>query len=293
MNKLPISKRVMIINLLVEGMSMRAISRTVGVSINTVTKLLIEAGEACADYHNENVRNVKASNVQCDEIWSFCYAKKKNVATAKAAPEFAGDVWTWTALDADSKLIVSYLVGGRDSEYALEFMDDVKSRLANRVQLTTDGHRAYLLAVEEAFGADVDYAQLVKLYGAAPESAKGRYSPAQCTGIKKNRIEGNPDEKLVSTSYVERQNLTMRMSMRRFTRLTNGFSKKIDNHIHMLSLYFVHYNFCRIHKTLKVTPAMEAGLTKTLHNAEWIVGLMDARAPKPKKRGPYKKRNSN
>ena len=293
MNKLPISKRVMIINLLVEGMSMRAISRTVGVSINTVTKLLVEAGEACADYHNENVRNVKASNVQCDEIWSFCYAKKKNVATAKAAPEFAGDVWTWTALDADSKLIVSYLVGGRDSEYALEFMDDVKSRLANRVQLTTDGHRAYLLAVEEAFGADVDYAQLVKLYGAAPESAKGRYSPAQCTGIKKNRIEGNPDEKLVSTSYVERQNLTMRMSMRRFTRLTNGFSKKIDNHIHMLSLYFVHYNFCRIHSTLKVTPAMEAGLTKTLHDAEWIIGLMDARAPKSKKRGPYKKRNSN
>jgi len=283
----------MIINLLVEGMSMRAISRTVGVSINTVTKLLIEAGEACADYHNENVRNVKASNVQCDEIWSFCYAKKKNVASAKAAPEFAGDVWTWTALDADSKLIVSYLVGGRDSEYALEFMDDVKSRLANRVQLTTDGHRAYLLAVEEAFGADVDYAQLIKLYGSAPESAKGRYSPAECTGIKKNRIEGNPDEKLVSTSYVERQNLTMRMSMRRFTRLTNGFSKKIDNHIHMLSLYFVHYNFCRIHKTLKVTPAMEAGLTKTLHDAEWIVGLMDARAPKPKKRGPYKKRISN
>lgn len=290
MNKLPISKRVMIINLLVEGMSMRAISRTVGASINTVTKLLIEAGEACADYHNANVREVKASNVQCDEIWSFCYAKKKNVATAKAAPEFAGDVWTWTALDADSKLIVSYLVGGRDSEYALEFMDDVKSRLANRVQLTTDGHRAYLLAVEEAFGADVDYAQLVKLYGQAPETAKGRYSPAECTGIKKNRIEGNPDIAKVSTSYVERQNLTMRMSMRRFTRLTNGFSKKIDNHIHMLSLYFVHYNFCRIHKTLKVTPAMEAGLTKSLHDAEWIVGLMDARAPKPKKRGPYKKK---
>lgn len=293
MNKLPKSKRVMILNLLVEGMSMRAISRTVGVSINTVTKLMIEAGETCADYHNENVKNVKASNVQCDEIWSFCYAKKKNVATAKAAPEFAGDVWTWTALDADSKLIVSYLVGGRDSEYALEFMDDVKSRLANRVQLTTDGHRAYLMAVEEAFGADVDYAQLVKLYGSAPETAKGRYSPAQCTGIRKNCIEGNPNEKLVSTSYVERQNLTMRMSMRRFTRLTNGFSKKIDNHIHMLSLYFVHYNFCRIHTTLKVTPAMEAGLTKELHGTDWIVDMMDARAPKPKKRGPYKKRNSN
>ena len=293
MNKLPISKRVMIINLLVEGMSMRAISRTVGVSINTVTKLLIEAGEACAEYHNENVRNVKASRVQCDEIWSFCYAKKKNVATAKAAPEFAGDVWTWTALDADSKLIVSYLVGGRDGEYALEFMDDVKARLANRVQLTTDGHNTYLEVVEEAFGADVDYAQLIKLYGAAPETAKGRYSPADCTSIKKNRIEGDPDIKHVSTSYVECQNLTMRMSMRRYTRLTNGFSKKIDNHIHMLSLYFVHYNFCRIHKTLKVTPAMEAGLTNTLHDAEWIVGLIDARAPKPKKRGPYKKKTKS
>ena len=272
---------------------MRAISRTVGVSINTVTKLLIEAGEACAEYHNENVRNVKASRVQCDEIWSFCYAKKKNVATAKAAPEFAGDVWTWTALDADSKLIVSYLVGGRDGEYALEFMDDVKARLANRVQLTTDGHKTYLEAVEEAFGADVDYAQLIKLYGAAPETAKGRYSPADCTSIKKNRIEGDPDIKHVSTSYVECQNLTMRMSMRRYTRLTNGFSKKIDNHIHMLSLYFVHYNFCRIHKTLKVTPAMEAGLTNTLHDAEWIVGLIDARAPKPKKRGPYKKKTKS
>jgi len=293
MNKLPLHKRTMIISLLVEGMSMRAISRTVGVSINTVTKLLVEAGEACAEYHNENVRNVTASRVQCDEIWSFCYAKKKNVETAKAAPEFAGDVWTWTALDADSKLIVSYLVGGRDGEYALEFMDDVKARLANRVQLTTDGHKAYLEAVEEAFGADVDYAQLIKLYGAAPETAKGRYSPADCTGIKKNRIEGDPDIKHVSTSYVERQNLTMRMSMRRFTRLTNGFSKKIDNHIHMLSLYFVHYNFCRIHKTLKVSPAMEAGISETLHDAEWIVGLIDARAPKPKKRGPYKKRNSN
>lgn len=293
MNKLPTHKRLMILNMLIEGMSMRSISRTVGVSINTVTKLLIEAGEACADYHNDNVRNVTASNVQCDEIWSFCYAKKKNVATAKAAPEFAGDVWTWTALDADSKLIVSYLVGGRDSEYALEFMDDVKSRLANRVQFTTDGHKAYLGAVEEAFGADVDYAQLIKIYGAAPESAKGRYSPADCTGIKKVRIEGNPDEKLVNTSYVERQNLTMRMSMRRFTRLTNSFSKKIDNHIQMLSLYFVHYNFCCIHKTLKVTPAMEAGITAELHNMEFIVDMIDARAPKPTKRGPYKKRNSN
>lgn len=271
---------------------MRSISRVVGCSINTVTKLLIEAGEACAAYHHETVRNVEASKIQCDEIWSFCYAKQKNVANAKDAPELAGDVWTWTALDAESKLIVSYLVGGRDSGYALEFMDDVKARLANRVQLTTDGHKAYLEAVEEAFGADVDYAQLVKLYGNTPEGEK-RYSPAICTGAKKRKIEGEPDIKHVSTSYVERQNLTMRMSMRRFTRLTNGFSKKIDNHIHMLSLYFVHYNFCRIHKSLKVTPAMEAGLTDELHSMDFIVDLMEARAPKPKKRGPYKKRISN
>ncbi len=293
MNKLPLHKRVQILAMLVEGSSMRSISRVVGVSINTVTKLLVEAGEACAAYHNEHVQNVKASRIQCDEIWSFCYAKQKNVATAKAAPEQAGDVWTWTALDADSKMIVSYLVGGRDSEYAMEFMDDVRSRLANRVQMTTDGHKAYLEAVEGAFGGDVDYAQLVKMYGAAPEATKGRYSPAECTGIKKRRVEGNPALEDVSTSYVERQNLTMRMSMHRFTRLTNAFSKKIDNHIHMLSLYFVHYNFCRIHKTLKMTPAMAAGVSDTLHDMEWICGLMDARAPKPGRRGPYKKKISN
>lgn len=293
MNKLPTEKRVQILNMLVEGSSMRSISRVVGVSINTVTKLLIDAGEACAAYHHEHVRGVKAASVQCDEIWSFCYAKAKNVATAKAAPEEAGDVWTWTAIDADSKLIVSYLVGGRDSEYAIEFMDDVAKRLANRVQLTTDGHKAYLEAVEGAFGGDVDYAQLVKMYGNAPENMKGRYSPAECTGIRKRRVEGNPAKEDVSTSYVERQNLTMRMSMRRFTRLTNAFSKKIDNHIHMLSLYFVHYNFCRIHKSLKVTPAMAAGIDGELHDMEWIVGLIDARAPEAKKRGPYKKANSN
>lgn len=286
---MPLHKRTQILSMLVEGSSLRSISRVAGVSINTVTKLLVEAGEACAAYHDETVREVTASRIQCDEIWSFCYAKAKNVAKAKAAPVDAGDVWTWTALDADSKMIVSYLIGGRDSGYAIEFMDDVRARLANRVQLTTDGHRAYLEAVEGAFGGDVDYAQLIKIYGAAPESAKGRYSPAECTGIKKNVIEGDPDTSKISTSYVERQNLTMRMSMRRFTRLTNGFSKKIDNHIHSLSLYFVHYNFCRIHKSLKMTPAMAAGVSDTLRDMEWIVGLIDARAPEPKKRGPYKK----
>ncbi len=289
MNKLPLHTRVQILNMLVEGSSMRSISRVAGVSINTVTKLLVDAGEACAAYHDEHVRNVKASRVQCDEIWSFTYAKAKNVAKAKAAPEVAGDVWTWTGLDADSKMIVSWLVGGRDGSYAMEFMDDLAKRLANRVQLTTDGHRAYLEAVEGAFGDDVDYAQLVKLYGAAPESAKGRYSPAECIGARKERVTGNPDRDHVSTSYVERQNLTMRMSMRRFTRLTNGFSKKVENHCHALALYFVHYNFCRLHKSLKVTPAMAAGVSDTLHDMEWVVGLIDARAPKPGPRGPYKK----
>lgn len=268
---------------------MRAVSRMTGVSINTVTKLLVDAGNACAAYHDEAVRGVAAKRVQCDEIWSFTYAKQKNVAKAKAAPEDAGDTWTWTALDADSKLIVSYLVGGRDAGEAHEFMQDVADRLANRVQLTTDGLKVYLEAVEGAFGADVDYAQLVKLYGAAPEAAKGRYSPAECTGIRKRRVEGSPDEKSVSTSYVERQNLSMRMHMRRFTRLTNGFSKKVANHTHMVALYTVWYNFCRIHKTLRVTPAMEAGISDTLRDCEWIVGLIDAAAPAPKKRGPYKK----
>lgn len=283
MNKLPTTKRAQILSMLVEGMSMRSVSRIADVSINTVTKLLVDAGNACAKYHDEHVREVKASRVQCDEIWSLCYAKQKNVSKAVAAPEEAGDVWTWTAI-ADNKLIVSYLVGGRDSDYAIEFMDDVRARLANRVQLTTDGdgHRAYLDAVEGAFGGDVDYAQLVKLYGKSPESMKGRYSPAECTGAIKTPRSGKPEWEHISTSHVERQNLTMRICMRRFTRLTNGFSKKLENHIHMLSLYFVHYNFCRIHKTLKVTPAMEAGLTDKLYDMEWIVGLIDAMEPEPK-----------
>ncbi len=288
MNKLPLHKRVQILAMLVEGSSMRSISRVVGCSINTVTKTLVDAGEACAIFHDETVRNVTASKVQCDEIWSFCAAKQKNVPAMKKAVKVAGDVWTWTALDADSKLIISYLVGGRDAGYANEFMGDVASRLANRVQMTTDGHKAYLEAVEGAFGADVDYAQLIKMYGNAPENMKGRYSPAECTGIKKKTVEGEPNEKHISTSYVERQNLTMRMSMRRFTRLTNAFSKKIDNHIHMLSLYFVHYNFCRIHKTLKVSPAMAAGVSDVLHDMEFIAGLMDARAKKPGRPKTYK-----
>lgn len=290
MNKLPLAKRVQILSMLCEGSSMRSISRVCDVSINTVTKLLVDAGETCLALHDELVRDVRASRIQCDEIWSFCYAKGKNVAKAKAATEDAGDVWTWTALDADTKLIVSYFVGDRSGQSAIALMDDLCSRLNNRVQITTDGHKAYLEAVEGAFGGDVDYAQLIKLYGDVPESHKGRYSPAECTGIKKNRIEGNPDLKHVSTSYVERQNLNMRMGMRRFTRLTNAFSKKLDNHIHALALYFMFYNFTRIHKSLKVTPAMAAGITGKLWSMEDIAHAIDARAEPPKKRGPYKKK---
>jgi IS1 family transposase len=289
MNKLPHSKRIQILAMLCEGSSMRSISRVADVSINTVSKLLVEAGEACLILHDDTVRNVKASRIQCDEIWSFCHAKAKNVATAKAAPEGAGDVWTWTAIDADTKLIVSYFVGDRSGESAMVLMDDLQARLANRVQLTTDGHKAYLEAVEGAFGSDVDFAQLVKLYGPTI-TAPGRYSPAECTGIKKIRREGNPDIAHVSTSYVERQNLTMRMSMRRFTRLTNAFSKKLDNHIHALALYFVFYNFTRIHKTLRVSPAMAAGITDRLWSLEDVIAKIDDLAPAPKARGPYRKR---
>ena len=268
---------------------MRSISRVVDVSINTVTKLLEEAGEACLSLHDETVRNVKASRIQCDEIWSFCHAKQRNVATAKAAPEGAGDVWTWTAIDADTKLIVSYFVGDRSGESAMNLMDDLRVRLANRVQLTTDGHKAYVEAVEGAFGSDVDYAQLVKLYGPTI-SAPGRYSPAECIGARKERVMGSPAIEHVSTSHVERQNLTMRMSMRRFTRLTNAFSKKFDNHVHALALYFAFYNFCRIHKTLRMSPAMAAGVTDQLWSLEDIIARIDANAPAPKPRGPYKKR---
>ena len=271
---------------------MRSIARVMGVSFNTVAKLLIEAGTACAAYHDETVRNVKAKRVQCDEIWSFCYAKAKKAATAKNAPGGAGDVWTWTAIDADSKLIVSWLVGGRDAEYANAFMQDVADRLVNRVQLTTDGYLVYLEAVERAFGIDVDYAQLIKMYGKAPDAEK-RYSPPVCVGTKKDTFNGEPAKRHISTSYVERANLTMRMSMRRFTRLTNAFSKRIDNHCHALALYFVWYNFARIHKTLRVSPAMAAGVTDRLWDMTDIVALIDANEPAQKKRGPYKTRISN
>ena len=289
MNKLPLKTRTLILNMLCEGQSMRATARLADVSFNTVAKLLIDAGKVCADLHDELVQGVTASRVQCDEVWSFTYAKQKNVATAKAAPQEAGDTWTWTALDAGTKLIVSSMVGGRDAEYANAFMGDVASRLANRVQMTTDGHKAYLEAIEGSFGADIDYAQLIKVYGNAPETSKGRYSPADCTGIVKRTVEGRPDDKHISTSFVERQNLTMRMQMRRFTRLTNAFSKKFENHMHMVALYTVWYNFIRIHKTLRVTPAMEAGLSKTVWGMEDLVRIMDERAPKPGRPKTYNK----
>ena len=288
MNKLPVAKRVQILSMLCEGVSMRSISRVADVSINTVGKMLIDAGTACAAFHDEKVRGVKSKRVQVDEVWSFTAAKQKNVPHMKRPVDGAGDTWTWTALDADSKLIVQWFVGGRDGYSAKLFIDDLASRLANRVQLTSDGHRAYLEAVEGAFGADVDYAQLVKLYGEAPEAEK-RYSPAECIGCRKTVVEGNPDPAHISTSYVERQNLTMRMHMRRFTRLTNAFSKKFESHVHMVALYAVWYNWVRIHKSLRVTPAMAAGLTDKLMSFEDIVALIDAREGAPRKRGPYRK----
>lgn len=290
MNKLPVKVRAQMLSMLCEGASMRSVSRLADVSINTVAKLLIDAGKFCAAFHDDNVRGVSAKRIQCDEIWSFCYAKAKNVPKAKSAPEDAGDVWTWTGIEADTKLIVSWLVGGRDGEYATAFMDDLRSRLANRVQLTTDGHKAYLEAVEGAFGGDVDYAVLHKVYGASPESSKGKYSPADCIGTQKHRIEGEPDMKHVSTSYIERNNLTMRMHNRRFTRLTNAFSKKFESHVHMVAIWTVWYNWVRIHKSLRITPAMAANLTDTVWSWETIVAKMDEVAPKPGRPKTYKKR---
>ena len=294
MNKLPEHKRIQILNMLVEGSSMRSISRVVGVSLNTVTRLLVDAGEACVAFHDEAVQDVPARHIQCDEIWAFCYAKQKNAPHAAGVIDMAGDVWTWTGIESDTKLIVSWLVGGRDSEYALAFMDDLRSRLANRVQLSTDGHRAYLGAVEGAFGGDVDYAQLLKLYGQPSESEQRRYSPAHCIGTRKVAVAGRPDMSELSTSYVERHNLTMRMSMRRYTRLTNAFSKKVENHCHAAALYAVWYNFCRPHKALGGdTPAMASRLADRPYSLDWIVRLVDKRAPKPGLRGSYKPRNSN
>jgi IS1 family transposase len=275
MNKLSREDRARILHLLCEGSSIRAITRLTGANKNTVIKLVVDAGKAASWYQDRVFRNLTCKRVQVDEIWNFVYAKQKNVATAKAAPANAGDVWTWTAIDAETKLMPSWFVGGRDSDSAIIFVDDLASRLANRVQLTSDGHKAYLEAVEGAFGADIDYAQLVKLYDAPPEGEK-RYSPAECIGARKVPIEGSPDPKHISTSFVERSNLTVRMHARRFTRLTNAFSKKVENHAHAVALHMMYYNFVRVHQTLRMTPAMAAGVTKRLWEMSDVVDMLEA-----------------
>ena len=286
--KLNDKTRARILHMFVEGHSLRATARMADVSRNTVDKLLRDVGSACLDYQDKALRDLPCKRVQCDEIWSFVYAKQKYVEDAVAAPNSAGDIWTWTAICADTKLAPCWHVGGRDAGAAKLFMDDLVGRLRHDVQLTTDGRRPYLEAAENAFHGDANYAQIVKLYGDSPKSEQKRYSPAVCTGAKKTRVNGKPDPKHISTSYVERQNLTMRISMQRFTRITNAFSKKVENHMHAISLHYMHYNFGRIHQTLKVTPAMEAGVTDHVWTLEEIAALATIEAPK--KRGTYKKR---
>ena len=272
MNKLTTERRAQIISCLVEGNSIRATSRMTGAAKNTVVKLLVDVGEACAEYQDRALRNLSCKRVQVDEIWSFCYAKQRNLPPEKRGIWGFGDVWTWTAICTESKLAPCWLVGGRDAEFANAFIQDLSERLANRVQLTSDGHYAYLDAVERAFGADVDYAVLVKLYG-TPSDAEKRYSPVECVGARRQTVTGKPSKRHISTSYVERHNLTMRMSMRRFTRLTNAFSKKVENLEHAIALHFMHYNFVRIHQAHRVTPAMAAGVTDRLWEIEDIARL--------------------
>jgi IS1 family transposase len=278
MNKLSAERRAQIVRALCEGNSIRSTARMTGAAINTVVSLLVDLGGACSEYQDRVMRDLPCERLQADEIWSFCYAKAKNVPDQYSGQFGYGDVWTWTAIDADTKLVPCWLVGERNSADARVFIDDLAGRLANRIQLTTDGHRPYLQAVEDAFGANIDYAVLVKLYGPDP-SAERRYSPTICIGADPRVIQGQPDEAHISTSYVERQNLSMRMGMRRFTRLTNGFSKKIENHMRAVALYFMHYNFARPHTTLSkrypTTPAMAAGLTDHVWTALEIVALLD------------------
>jgi len=288
MNRLPLSKRTQILGLLVEGNSLRAASRLADVSFNTVLKFVGDMGRACAAYQDGALRNLTPKKIQVDEIWSFCGCKQKNVPEQRRGEFGIGDIWTWVALDANNKLAISWLVGSRDGSSAITFAKDIAARVANRVQLTSDGHSPYLWAIEEAFGADVDFAMLVKVYGESPESEK-RYSPAVCLAAKPTVITGAPDPRYISTSFVERQNLTMRMSMRRFTRLTNAFSRKVENHAYAVAIHFMWYNFGRIHKTLRVTPAMAAGVTDHVWSLEEIAELDVQLAPA--KRGPYKKRS--
>jgi IS1 family transposase len=274
MNKLPAGKRTQILGMMVEGVSIRAISRMTNASKNTIVKLLANAGQACSEYQDKVLRNLPCKRIQADEIWSFVYPKQKNVPQEMRGQLGVGDVWTWTALCADTKLIASWYVGRRDAHAAYEFMTDLAGRLTSRVQLTTDGHGAYLSAVDSAFARDIDYAMLVKKYGQAPEAEK-RYRPAVCVGCERQVIRGHPDPAHISTSYVERQNLSMGMGMRRFTRLTNAFSKKLENHMHALSIYFMHYNFVRIHQSLRCTPAMEASVSDHVWSIEEIAGLIN------------------
>lgn len=275
MKRLDRETRARCLHALCEGMAIRAVSRLTGASKTTLLKLVEDAGRAAAWYQDRVFHNLYSKRIQVNEIWGFVGAKQKNVANAKRKDLAYGDAWLWVATDADTKLVPSWLVGGRDSEYAMAFMDDLASRLANRVQLTSDGHKAYLEAVEGAFGGDIDYAMLVKIYGNPPEGEK-RYSPAECIGAVKYRIEGNPDPAHVSTSYSERNNLNIRMHSRRMTRLTNAFSKKIDNHAHAMALHFLYYNFVRVHKTLRMSPAMAAGVTKHLWEIGNVVDVLEA-----------------
>ncbi len=278
MNKLNPERRIQVVKALCEGNSIRSTARMTGVAINTVVKLLTDLGAACLEYQDATMHDLRLRRIECDEIWSFVYAKEKNVPARMKGNFGVGDVWTFTAIDGETKLVPCWLVGLRDAGHAFEFINDLRSRLANRVPLTTDGHRMYLSAVEGAFGANVDYAMLVKIYGPSPEGER-RYSPAECIAAEKHTIQGNPDVAYISTSYVERQNLTMRMSMRRFTRLTNAFSKKLENHMLALALYFMYYNFARPHKTLSKpyakTPAMAAGLTDHVWEIGEILALLD------------------
>ncbi len=291
MNSLSHAERVQIVAALVEGNSLRAVSRMTGVARNTITKLLVDLGEACLAYHDMTVRNVRVRRLKCDEIWAYIGAKAKNVKPEKKEIGW-GDVCTWVALDADTKLVVSYLAGGRGADWAHDFMEDCAIRVKGHLQLTTDGHKPYLEAVENAFGGGIDYATLQKIYGASEETITAkRYSPAKCIGCESKVVMGDPDPRHISTSYVERQNLTMRMHMRRFTRLTNGFSKKLDNHAYAIALHFMYVNFVRIHSTIRVTPAMEAGLSDHVWSIEELISLMPE--PEAIKRGPYKKQGQN
>lgn len=273
MNKLSCLKRTQLLSCLVEGNSLRSTARMTGVSVNTVMKFVADVGRVCSNYQDKTFKNLKCKRLQCDEIWSFVGAKKKNTSEEKKAQGW-GDAWTWVALDTETKLVPCWFVGERSAEAAYHFMHDLADRLSNRVQLTTDGFRPYLMAVTEAFGNDIDFAQLQKIYGDVPADAV-RYSPAKCMGTRTTYVSGKPEAKHISTSYVERQNLTMRMSMRRFTRLTNAFSKKLENHEHAVALFYMHYNFCRIHQTLRVTPAMAAGLTNRVWELADIADLLD------------------